>query len=207
MRKLLVLAVVVAVLAAGDMWVRSIAEERVGAQIDESLASGGDARVEFSGFPFTVRLLAGSIPSATLASPSIERDGVRFTDVRMTMQDVTFSWSKALAGDTGSVEVRDGRGRASIPTPDLVRAFTAVAGDIEIDVAGGRIRVRVGPVEASARLTLDANELVLRAPGMGTGLRVGLPQLIDGLRYRSIRLAGGEVVVEFSLENASFRKL
>lgn len=207
MRKLLLLLVVVGLLVAGDIWVKATAEKRVAAELQSSFAAGGEAEVEFAGFPFTLRLLSGTIPSAKLTSTSLKRGGVRFTDVRMTMQDVTFSWSKILAGEIGSVTVRDGHGRASIPAPDLVRAFGVVAGNLEIDFGDGKIRVRLGPVEASARLILDGTNLVLRAPGLGRSFTVGLPRFVEGLQYRSVRISGTEVVVEFSLQDGHFRQL
>lgn len=207
MKKLVVLLAIVGLLVAGDFWVKATAEERVGAEIQDSFAASGEAEIEFSGFPFTVRLLTGTIPSATVKSTQLERDGVRFTDLRMTMQDVTFSWSKVLAGEVGSVAVRDGRGRAAIPAPNLVKAFSAVGGDIEIVIADGKLRVRLGSVETNARLDLDGTALVLRARGLGRRLAIELPRFVEGLQYRSVRLDGSDAVVEFSLRDASFRQL
>lgn len=207
MRKLLVLLVLVGSLVAGDFWVKATAERRVGAEIQDSFATGGEADVEFAGFPFTLRLLTGSIPSATLKSTALEQEGVRFTDLRMTLQDVTFSWSKVLAGEMGSVGVRDGRGRASIPAPKLVGAFTATGGDLEINLVDGKLRVRLGPVEATARLDLDGSDLVLRVPGLERRLAIELPRFVEGLQYRSVRLADSHVVVEFSLRDANFTQL
>lgn len=207
MRKLLLLLVVVGLLIAGDFWVKDTAEKRVATELQSSFAGDGEAEVEFSGFPFTVRLLTGTIPSAKLTSTSLERDGVRFTDVRMTMQDVTFSWSKIFSGEIGSVTVRDGHGRASILAPDLAQAFGAAAGNLDINFRDGKIRVRLGPAEASAQLTLDGTDLVLRAPGLGRSFKVALPRFVEGLQYRSVRIRGTEVVVEFSLQDANFRQL
>lgn len=203
MRKLLVLLVVVGLLVAGDIWIKAEAEKRVATQVQSSFGPRGEAEVEFSGFPFIVRLAAGSIPSAKLTSTSLERSGVRLTDLRIAMQDVTFSWSKILAGEIGSVRVRDGHGRASIPGPDLVDAFDSQA-NLEIVVTDGKIRVRLGPQEASARLTLDGTNLVLRAPGLGF-FKTALPSFIVGMQYRSVRISGSDVVVEFSLRGANFR--
>ena len=204
MKKVLVLLVIVGLLIAGDIWLKAEAEKRVAAQVQASFGPRGDADVEFSGFPFIVRLAAGSIPSAKLTSTSLERSGVRLTDLRMTMQDVSFSWSKVLAGEIGSVRVRDGHGRASVPASDLVEAFAE--GQLEIEVADGKIRVRLGAVEKSARLVLNGNNLVLQAPGLGF-FKTALPSFIAGMHYRSVRIDGSDVVVEFSLRGANFREL
>ena len=206
MRKLLVLLVIVGLLIAGDIWVKNTAEKRVADQVQASFARRGDTEVEFSGFPFIVRLVAGSIPSAKLMSTSLERSGVHLTDLRMTMQDVTFSWSKILAGEIESVGIRDGHGRASIPASDLVDAFGAADGQLEIEVADGKIRVRLGNLEGPARLVLDGTDLVLRAPKLGF-FKTTLPSFIVGMHYRSVRIDGSDVVLEFSLRGANFREL
>jgi hypothetical protein len=205
-RKLLLFLVVIGLLIAGDLWLKATAEKRVATELQSSFDADGEAQVEFSGFPFMLRLLSGTIPSTRVRSTSLERGGLRLRDVRLTLQDVSFSWSKVLSGEIGSVEVRDGHGRASIPVPDLAKGFRS-DGDLEVIVRDGRLIARLGSREAAARLTLDGTDLVLRVPGLGRSFSAPLPRFVEGLQYRSVRIDQQDVVVEFSLSDANFRQI
>jgi hypothetical protein len=125
----------------------------------------------------------------------------------MTMQDVTFSWSKVMSGEIGSVTVKDGHGRASLPIPDLTRAFDAVAEGVEIELDEDGLTVRLGPLQGSAQLTLEGTNLVLRVPQLDRNFKVGLPRFVDGLKYRKVRISGADAVVEFSLRDSRLREL
>ncbi|MEA2452897.1 MAG: hypothetical protein QOG04_1607 [Actinomycetota bacterium] len=205
-RKLVVLLVVVGALIAGDMWLKATAESRVAQAMQKTFDSPGTSKVELGGFPFVLKLISGTIPSAKVTSSSLERDGVMFTDVRMTLEDIEFSVSKIIAGELGSVKVRDGHGSAAIKGNDLVAALGAIGG-LEVTLRDGKLLVRAGGKEVSADVTLKNTNLVVRAPGIGRSFEVALPRFVQGLQYRSVRLSGSTVVVEFSLENANFRQL
>ena len=204
-KKLVVLVVILGLLALGDLWMKGYAEERIATELQSSFDDAGEAEVELSGFPFTVRLLSGTIPSVRVTSSSLERQGVRFTDVRMTMQDVGFSLSQLTAGDLSSVTVDDGHGRVSLPVPELGRIFAADGVDIELGDHG--LRVRLGPVQGAAVLTLDGADLVLRIPSLQRNFRFELPRFVEGLQYRSIRVTDGEVVLQLSLKDSRFNEL
>lgn len=208
MKRLVVLVVVLGLLALGDLWVKGYAEERIATELQSSFDAAGEAKVELSGFPFTVRLLSGTIPSVQVSSSSLKREGLRFTDVRLRMQDVSFSLSQLSSGEFGSVTVEDGSGRVSLPGSDLTQVFRTVIEGVDIALDEGGLRVRVGPFKGTAQLTLDGTELVLRAPKrLGGSFRVDLPRFVDGLQYRSVRVAGTDVVLGFSLRDSSFNDL
>ena len=207
MTKLLILLILVVGLVMGDFAVKKVAERRVAAELQSSFDPEGDATVELGGFPFIVRAISGSVPVAEISSSSLVRSGVRFTDVRMTLQDVEFSWSKVLAGEIGSVSVRDGHGRAELQARALTKIFAALGRSITLDASGGEIRASFGPLSGTARLSIDGTDLVLGIEGTEKTLRVGLPRFVQGLQYRSVRIDGQAAVVEFSLEDASFRQL
>lgn len=207
MKRLVVLLLILGLLAAGDLWVKSYAEGRIAAELQSSFDPGGEAEVELSGFPITVRLLSGTLPSVRVTSSSLRRQGVRFTDVRLTMQDVRFSLSELASGEVGPVTLEDGHGRVSLPAGGLTDVFGAVIEGVDISLNESGLRVKVGPVEAIAQLALDGTELVLRVPRLGRSFRVDLPRFVEGLQYRSVRVDGAEVVLEFSLKDSSFSKL
>lgn len=207
MKKLVVLVVVLGLLAAADLWVKSYAEKRIAAELQSSFDADGDAEVELSGFPFTVRLLSGTLPSVRVSSSSLKRQGLRFTDVRLTMQNVSFSLSELTSGEMGPVTVEDGHGRVSLAGPDLTEVFGTVIEGVDIALDEKGLRVRIGPLQGTARLALDGTELVLRAPRFDRSFRVDLPRFVDGLQYRSVRVSGAEAVLGFSLKDSSFREL
>lgn len=207
MKKLILLGIVLGLLALGDLWVKGYAERRVAAELQSSFDEAGEAEVELSGFPITVRLFMGTIPSARVTSSSLERQGVRFTDVRLTMQDVEFSLSQLAAGNLASVTIRDGHGRVSVPASELTSAFAAVVDGLALELDENRLRVRFGPLRGTAELSLDGTDLVLRIPKLERDFRIDLPRFVDGLEYRSIRVTGGEVVLQLSLKGSSFSEL
>lgn len=205
MRKLVVVLVIVGLLVMGDIWLKWTAEKRVAAELQSSFDASGDATVDFGGFPFVARLLAGSIPVAEVRSSSLERRGVRLTDIRMTLQDVGFSWSKIASGEVGSVTIRDGRGRAALG-PEVLSKVFARLGSVEVDLTDRGLKARVGPVQGIADLSLSGTDLVLSLPGLERTFSVALPRFVQGLQYRSIRIDGGEAIIEFSLQKANLRQ-
>ena len=205
MKTLVVLGVILGLLFVGDRWVEGFAEERIAAELQSSFDDSGEAEVELSGFPITLRLITGSIPEIKITSSSLKRQGMTFKDVRMTLEDVTFSLSQIAAGEIRSVEVASGEGRVSLPPNDLARAFGEAGFDIQLDEDG--LSVQIGPVEATAQLELEGTQLVLRASRLDRNFTVDLPRFVEGLQYRSVRVEGGKAVLEFSLKDSSFSKL
>ena len=206
-KKLVVLVVILGLLAGADLWVKSYAEKRIATELQSSFDAKGEAEVELSGFPFIVRLLSGTLPSVRVASSSLKRQGLRFTDVRLTMQDVAFSLSELASGEMGEVTVEDGHGSVSLPGADLTGVFGTVIEGVDIAIAEGVLRVRVGHLRGRAQLSLDGTELTLAAPRFDRSFTVDLPVFVDGLQYRVVRVRGTKAVLEFSLEDSSFNEL
>lgn len=207
MRRVIALPIIVGVLVAGDFALKAFAEAKVAGAIQSSFASDGAAEVSFSGFPFVAALLKGSITTVGLSSSALGRDGLRLTDVEMTLDDVSFSWSKVLAGEIGSVSIRSGSGSASIPANALVRAMSPVSGDVGISVDGGKVRVSAGGARATGTLDIEGTDLVLRVPALGRRFEAPLPRFVSGLQYRSVEIDGNEAVVSFSLRSSNLRQI
>jgi hypothetical protein len=207
MKKLVGLVVVVGVLVAGDAWLRATAETRVAAELQSSFDDTGEAEIDFGGFPFAARVLSGTIPVARLTSTSLVRAGVRLSDVRMTMQDVEFSWSKVLVGEVGSVTVRAGKGSAALGARALNRALAAVDPRVEVTLTGNKIRATLGPVSGSGDLAIEGTELILTIAGTERTVIVPLPRFVAGLRYEAVRIEEGRATIEFALDGATFDDL
>lgn len=207
MGKLRVLVVVVLVLLAGDAWLRATAESRVAAELQSSFDAGGEAEIDFGGFPFTARVISGSIPVARLTSSSLVREGVRLTDIKMTLQGVEFSWSKVLAGEVGSVTVRAGKGSTSLGERGLNRALAVASDGLRVNMENGSLRAFVGGRSGRAELSIEDTDLVLSMAGTERTVTVPLPRFVAGLRYGSVRIAEGKATISFTLDEASFSNL
>lgn len=205
MRKLLALVVVAGLLVAGDAWLRSAAEAKVAAELERSLDASGDTDVALGGFPFVFRLVSGTVPSARITSETVVHDRVRLRAVRMTLQGVTFSVGEIAAGDATSIAVRDGRGSAIVAPASLRDAFARVRAPIDIQVGPRGLRASLGPLSGRGRLSLEGTELVLALDVTDRRFKVALPRFLDGLTYESVTIDDSQVLVEFSLSDASLQ--
>lgn len=202
MRKLVVLAVIAVALVAGDFFLKGVAESRIAAELESSFDPSGETTVELSGFPFVLHLLQGTIPAVEVTSTSLQRGRLRFSDVQMTLQDVRFSLSEVMNGHVGSIAIRDGRGRGSLRAAAVTKLFDALDAAVSVELDSGLVRAQVGPVETEAHLGIEDGQLVLSFDSINRTFHVDLPSLGGGIEYRSVRIDGTNVVVQFSLQNA-----
>lgn len=203
----MILVVISVLLVAGDAWLRSAAEARVAAELQSSFDADGETEVDFGGFPFAARLLSGTIPVARLTSTSLIRDGVRLSDLHMTLQGVEFSWSKVMAGEVGSVTVRAGKGSASLGERGLNRALAAVGDGVRVEIEDGVVRAIGGGRSARAGLTIEDTLLVLSMARTERTVTVPLPRFVAGLRYGSVQVEAGRATISFTLDEATFSNL
>lgn len=209
MRRLVVLVLVGGLLVAADFGLRSVAEARLAAAIHGKLDTSEEPDVSLHGFPFVVRLVTARIPRVEIEAASLVRDGVRMTDVALSLEDVSFSWTAVLAGDLGSIRADDGRGAASLGAAALNELLTTEGIPVSIAIRGDRIRIRAPrlPRRVAGTLELDGRTIVLQPVGGLPPYRLNLPRIIPGVRYDSLRVEQGRVTVGFSLEDASFENL
>ena len=202
MKKLLVLIVILGVLlVAGDAWARGKIEGRLASELQGSLGSTSDIEVSLGGFPFVLRALSGSIPEATVATERLTREGLRFTDVTMTLRDIRFSLSKVLAGDLDAIKVGSGEGRAAIDSDALGRAIARVRNDIEVEIVDDEIRVAAAGRSGVAEVSLTRNRLILNVEELGQGLIVPLPRVVAGIKYESVEVVDSRLELGFSLDD------
>ena len=210
MKKLLVLIVILGVLlVAGDAWARGKIEGRLASELQDSLGSTGDIEVSLGGFPFVLRALSGKIPTATVTTERLTRDGLRFTDVTMTLRDIRFSLSKVLAGDLDAIKVGSGEGRAAIDDAVLERAIERSGPDIGVEIVENGVQIVSGPVSGVVDLLVSQDGLVLETDELGRlainelGQRVvvPLPKIVGGLTYESIQVVDSHLELGFSLDD------
>ena len=133
---------------------------------------------------------------------------MRLEDVRLTLRDVTFSTGQLLARRGGDIVARGGDGTAAMSGADATAALRANGIPASVGFRGGRAHVRSTevPGEVTAKVSLQGGSLVLRPTGLPVPVSFSfrLPQVVPGLRYRSVTVAGGTLVLTFSLSDARF---
>ena len=202
MKKLLVLiAVPVFLLIAGDAWVRGAIEGRLASDLQDSLPGPGEVDVSLGGFPFIVRAFSGHIPSSTIHTERLSRGGLRFSDITLTLRDIRFSLGKVLAGNLRAIKIGKGEGQAAIDTDALVRAIEQSGSDVDVLILGDEIRVSVGGLSGTAEASIAGNELVLEIEELGRVLAIPLPRVVSGVEYETVEVVDSLVVLGFSLDD------
>ena len=202
MKKVLVLVVVLGVLlVAGDAWARGKVEGRLASELQGSFTGAGDVEVSLGGFPFVVRALSGSIPAATVRTDRLTREGLRFTDVTMTLRNIRFSLSKVLAGDLDAIKVGSGEGRVAIDTDGLTRAIERTGAEVDVMIVDDEIRLTAAGRSGVAEVSLTRNRLMLSSEDLGQGLIVPLPRVVAGIQYESVEVADSRLELAFSLDD------
>ena len=203
-----ILAAFLLVVALGlvgiDSWVRARAEAQVADQLQDSFDPEGDAVVKLGGFPFTFRLLSGSIPEAHIESDSLVRPPVRLSALEMDLRDIEFSLSDLSGGDVGALVVGSGEGKAQLRSGAVNRLFESLDVGLTVDISGGRITASIGPVAGSASAALDGNDLLLTVQDIGQTFTVDLPVFAEGMTYDAIRVNGSRATIRFSFTRARF---
>lgn len=207
MRKLLLVAIVCGIAVAGDAFLRATAESRVATQLDRSLGRDGSTSVSLGGFPFVVRLVSGTIPTARIETGSLVRDRLRLTDLEMTLQDLSFSLPRVAAGDMSSIHVGRGRGRAFVPLASLKQAVRSAPAGFDIRLGGRGLRVSIGPVSGRGRIYLAGTDLVVAVDATDQTFKVPLPTFLRGVTYEAVRVEDAQLVVEFSFTDASLERI
>jgi hypothetical protein len=200
-KKLLVLVLVAGVLLiAGDAWVRGRIEGRLASELQDSIGSSGEVDVSLGGFPFVVRAFSGRIPSATVGTEQLTREGLRFTDVTLTLRNIRFSLGKVLDGDLRAIRVGRGEGRATIDTDALVRAIERSGGEFDVLIVDDEIRVSAQGVSGTADVSIAGNRLILGIAELGRDLVVPLPRVVTGISYESVEVVDAHLELGFSLD-------
>lgn len=202
MKKLLILVVVLgALLVAGDAWVRGKVEGRLASELQGSIGASEKVEVSLGGFPFVFSAVSGNIPTATVRTPRLTREGLRFTDVSMTLRNIRFSLGKVLAGDLGAIKVGRGEGRAAIDTEALTRAVERSGGEIDVLIIDDEIRVAAGGRSGVADVSITRNRLILSVEELGQGLFVPLPRVVAGIKYETVEVVDSRLELGFSLDD------
>ena len=182
MRKLLILLVVLLVAAAaGDLWLRNYASDRIAARLASSLELEEEPEVEIGGFPFLLGALRGRFESISISGTSLTRDGIELQEVELTLENVRVAVTDALT-NLDKVRVGSGRGGAVLTRDELVG---------ELQGAGAPIDPATLPTDGE--IPLEGASLVLGPHNFP------LPVITDEMVWERARVEDGDVHLSFRL--------
>ena len=209
-RALVVVAVVLAVLLAFDTGMRFLAQYWVGRELKESLLLEERPGVSLGGFPFTVRLIAGTFPTVDVEARGFQDASLRIQRIRVHLVDASVPRRQLLSGSEGRIRARMGSGSAHLTGKDATAAIQARGVPLRIRFEGDRALVSVQelPGQVAARLSLSDDGRSIRVGAadlpIAGAVSLPLPGIVRGLRYTDVRVEGGLLVVDFELSDVSF---
>lgn len=203
----LLVAVVVlgGVLFVGDLVLTNTAEERTATRISETLEA--DATVDLQGWPVGLRMLLGSIPSATLHATDVplengavlDRLDVELTDVAITIDDLTTQSDRLPAAEKGTFE-------AELDEQSVAAMMGIPGGLAEVTLQDGLVEIGAGGLAIQADVEARDGDVVASLAGPLAALLGGSEFAIDlseepGQPFvEEVEIDGGVMVVRGRLE-------
>ena len=155
-------AVLAVVLFVGDQVATSTAERRTSANITSTLDA--PAEVELHGWPVGLRMLLGSIPSATLVATDVPLDNgatldrldVELTNVAITIDDLNAQEERLPKADQGTftAQLDEASVGAMMGIPEGLAEITLEDGLVELGAGGIAIQADVEASEGNVVVSL-----------------------------------------------------
>ncbi len=169
MRKVVLLAIVIALLLGGDLAARRAVEVELEQRIrDQVAAEQGvapqDTKVHVSSFPFLARLGAtGDVKTLTASVSDVEVEGFRFATISVDLHDVHID-RESLVFDRQVIvkRIRSGEATAEITQGALREALDG----LPLVLGPGTIGVTVGGLTVSVSAKVTDSVLQLSAAGL-----------------------------------------
>jgi hypothetical protein len=220
MRRLVIsLAVVLGLLTAGDFGFKAYAEAKFSAQIRDGVGLEQKPDLSLGGFPFTLAMLSGKLPSATVTADGVTRDGLRIEHIEIELRTVTFNSSAVLSGRSGTIHAKSGTGTATVTAEDMTAyinmqgypgrvAFAARIATIDTAIAGVNITAK-GPLRiADGKLVFEPTEARagnVTFPVDQVGFSFELPRPFEGFNWSGITVAEGSATLKIKVVNAAIQ--
>jgi hypothetical protein len=171
-RRLIVLAVVLGALAAGDVAVKAKAESEIAKRARVEAGASAHASAHIKSFPFVGRLLAsGSAGDVTVSLHDVQGQSIRFATLSITMVNLKLDRSQMLKGKAVLTHVDRGTITVGIDT----RALQALV-HYPVVVANGRVLVTVAGRQFAVSASAGTKGAIrLTAQGF-PGVDVPVPQ-------------------------------
>lgn len=195
------------VLYFGDLAATSYAEERTAERVSRVLDA--DAQVEFDGWPVSLRLLQGRIPTATLTASEVPLENgailsrlrVELTEVEVNVADLRRNTDHLPPADQGSFE--------ATLTEDSVAAMLGIPADLaRVRLRGdGILRLRAAGLSLDARVEATDGDVAVSLAGPlaqvigGELLRIDLSNEPGAPHVEQVVIDEGVMVVRGTLED------
>lgn len=208
MKKLLVVLLVLgAIFVAVDLVVKNIAEDKAAEQLRDRLGLNATPVVSFSGWPFLLRALDGSFPEVGVSAERLEERGLVFSEIDLSLENVTFSVSDILDGKARAVRAKGGTGSASLSEGALNQVLANEGAPFEIDLSEGGASADVpGAGRQSVDVSVADGRLILQVEGAPSPVSITLPQFLDNVTYESGRVTDSSIEMEVKLGPTSLQR-
>jgi len=167
---------VLGLLVAADIGLRSVAESQLRDQVAASVRPAGPTTARIESFPFLGRLLtSGSVSHVRISAGEVSAERLTFARVSIDLEDVTFDRTSLFSERKVVLEaLRRGTAVAEM-TQDRLSELLGVAVTLE----PGRARVRVAGQLVTATASVTDNTLRLTVAGLSVpALRVPRTSLL-----------------------------
>ncbi|MDQ6927357.1 MAG: DUF2993 domain-containing protein [Actinomycetota bacterium] len=162
MRKIffVLLMAVVGLLVAADFGARAAAANQLQHNLQKGVPSATSASVEIDSFPFLGRLLAsGQVSTVHATVTDVDAGALKLARVTVDLHDVHID-RQALAGQRRVELTSIGKGTA---TAEITQEELSTALHVPVRFSNGKVAVRAGPLQATAKVTVQDNVIRLTA--------------------------------------------
>lgn len=218
------LAVILALLVAGDIGLRLWSEAWIARRIDESLGLSVRPQVDLHGFPFALQVIRGELDVVDVFIEDLQAQGLTIQTVRLELRDVRFPRGRLFSRGSGTIRAREGDGAVTLTEEDVTAYLRDRGLPIEVRFQPGGVRASTTvsvagfEVDASATGTLAISQgaLVYRprevevADGVSVPLgafsfEIPLPRPGPGITFRRVEVRDGIATVDGRLRDVAFR--
>ena len=189
-----------------DQAITVAAERSTAAQVSRALDA--DTQVDFNGWPVSVRMLRGTIPSATMTATDVplEQGGrldvlnIELTDVRVNLADLRETGGRRLP------PARRGRFVAELGESSVARILK-LPDAVSLTLDRGVATIKAAGLEVDADVTARDGDIVVSLTGPLKQLLGGAEFPIDlsdepgGPAVKSVRIDGGVITLRGALED------
>jgi hypothetical protein len=150
--------------------------------------------------------LDGSFPEVGLSAARIEERGVAFSQVELTLHDVTFKMSDLLEGRAKGLRAKGGAGSATMSEETLNQVLADRGTNLVVDLSEGQASAEVPGVGLKPiDVSVADGQLVLQAEGVPTSISIELPVFVEGLTYEEGRVTDSRIDIGVKLGPTALR--
>jgi hypothetical protein len=182
-RAVIGIAILLALIVAGDVLVRNFVSNKIEAGLASSLELSGRPDVTIGGFPFVLQAVRGRLDEVSISADTLRGQSVKLSDVSLVLEDVRFSLGDLLSGK-GTASIGSGHGSAVITRAAVIDALEGQG---------------IDPLLAEQPIPSDAIRLTAeRTLALGP-TEIQLPLMSSAMSYDDIDIDGDRITLRFSI--------